>query len=1165
MGFTSATSGQKGSMKLRVLLAVCLLPLFAASLLAQSQQPIFPTTLGIYNSLPVLSGVVGDFNGDGYPDFAYYRLSAPQGPIDLVTLLNQGGHNDPVVVSTSFSCNGATSFSMAAADINKDGKLDLVQTCNGYVVVVLGNGDGSFQIPSNTAYYSVSGATLSAVVPPVDLNGDGYPDVVANANATVGGASSVAVFLNQGSPSPGAFLNPQTYAFPNSQNGVISGMGDFNGDGKQDVIISPSSGPLAIYFGKGDGTLQSAQAQTQSCPNSTGYYTAIGDFNNDGDADIACSSGVSLQTFLGSSGGSLATGPTTSLVPFGSSDIVVIGKNGDNNLDLADRGSTILLGDGQGGFTVGQSYGVTGTTYPLPPDSNGKVDLLIYPGGGSLTRLVSNGDGTFQAPPHIFTGSGFVTADVNNDGLTDTLWIANDGFGTLSSDDLGNLKTGLGRGNGTFTISNSIAAPLNGIVIPGDINGDGKVDVVALLPGNEARAGSPAVATQLFSYLGNGDGTFQPKASRVNLPAYGATNAVLGDFNGDGKLDVVFGYFGPVSITSGLVFVPGNGDGTFGTPVPFSQTNSPTPGESLFAADLSNDGKLDLIWNGSVYLGNGDGTFRQIPLGIASPAQPQALGDLNGDGKLDIVAGSNVYAGNGDGSFQTTTPFFTYSGGNVPVFIGDVNGDGNPDLLTGLPVAYPNNALGNYQLTVFLGTGNGNFVQDSNAYIYPTNFPQAGGAIARLNSQAPAPPNDKTLDFIAPMNFGATSLLNQLNPAPGAAQPVPSRTTLAVSATSVVANQDLTFTITVTGIAPTGNVTFRSSTSTFEAPITNGVVSITTSRLAGTYSFTASYPGDTNNNASTSNTVTVTVTPAPTTTALSASSSNINQGQLITYTATVTAKYSPTGTITFTSGTTALGKTNIPPNGVASLPVFANTAGTYSVTASYSGDANNQPSTSNAVSITVVAPDFTLTTDPSSATVKAGQSATFAINMTSAGGYSGTMKLSCGSLPAETTCTFSPATLTGSGTSANSTLTITTTAPTAMLERPGSSSTRIAVWAVLLGLCLSPRRVLRSRKNLARIMTALLLTMGSFGLPGWMRRVLVPFHSKGRRNPNRNPDNIGDRSRLRIRPLAQPQPPAHRSVRQVRPSHTNTEASGHSRGFCRFFRNLEPHSHQCQA
>jgi hypothetical protein len=1051
-------------MKLRVLLAVCLLPLLAVSLLAQSQPPIFPI-LGTYNSLPVQQGVAGDFNGDGVPDFAYYRLSAPQGPIDLVTLLNQGGNNPPIVATTSFNCNGSAASSSVAADMNKDGKLDLVQTCNGYVIVLFGNGDGTFQIPSPTAYYSVSGATLSAVVPPVDLNGDGYPDVVATANANVGGASSVAVFLNQGSSFPGALLSPQTYPFPNGQNGVISGMGDFNGDGKQDVIVSPSSGPLAIYFGKGDGTLQSPQAQTQSCTSATGS-TAIGDFNNDGDADIACSSGQSLQVFLGSSGGSLTTGPTILLAPLAASDIVVIGKNGDNNLDLAMRGTTILLGDGQGGFTIGQSYGISGTIYPLPPDSNGKADLLVYPGSASITRLVSDGDGTFQAPPHLNTGGGFVTADVNNDGLTDTLWI----------DSTGKLKTGLGRGNGTFTASNSIAAPVNGIVVPGDVNGDGKADVVAIVPGNEAHGGSSAVAAQLFSYLGNGDGTFQSKASAVSLQAYGATNAVLGDFNGDGKLDVVFAYFGSVSITVGLVFVPGNGDGTFGAPVSISQTTQNGTDGSLLVADLSNDGKLDLVWNKYVYLGNGDGTFRQIPLGIASPAQPQALGDLNADGKVDIVAGSSVYAGNGDGSFQTT-PLFTFAGGNAAVVIGDVNGDGNPDLLTAAPTVNQE-----YQLIVFLGSGNGIFAQDGNSYVYPTNTPFLTnapfvGAVARLNSQAPAPPNDKTLDFIAFTFSGATSLLNQLNPASGAAQSVPSRTQLAASTASLAANQQLTLTATVTGITPTGNVSFRSGSTTLgTSAITNGTATLTTSFAAvGSYNVTASYAGDTKNNASASSAVAIAIVPATTTTALSASSTNANQGQAITYTATVTGA-TPTGTVTFTSGSTTLGKSNVT-NGVATLSASFATAGTYSVTASYSGDANNNASTSSAVSITVVAPDFTLTANPASSTIKAGQSATFAINMTGVGGYGGTVNLSCGSLPAGAACNFSNKTLSGSSTS--STLTITTTAPSAMLERPGSSSARIAVWAVLLGLCFSPRRVLRSRKHLARIMTALLLTMGS--------------------------------------------------------------------------------------
>ena len=145
----------------------------------------------------------------------------------------------------------------------------------------------------------------------------------------------------------------------------------------------------------------------------------------------------------------------------------------------------------------------------------------------------------------------------------------------------------------------------------------------------------------------------------------------------------------------------------------------------LIAGDLNNDKKLDFIWGNAVFLGNGDGTFKQIPLNPASPsASVIALADLNGDGILDAVysPGTSIYAGNGDGTFQTT-PFYTVplpcTGGvctSVDSFaLGDVNGDGNPDLLLVESVSSSSPSL-----VLYLGDGHGNFTQDPNNYFVGT-------------------------------------------------------------------------------------------------------------------------------------------------------------------------------------------------------------------------------------------------------------------------------------------------------------------------------------------------------------------------------------------------------------------------------------------------------------
>lgn len=1091
----SIVLGFKSSHGVRSLLVLLIALFVSLAALAQTQPPLFPIT-SFFDAGGQTVTTTGDFNGDGRPDLV--TVTPNQNASIVTALLNQGDTTPPLAVTTAVNVGA---IRLVAVDMNNDKKLDLVTNAvfgfSTGLAVLFGNGDGTFQSP--VFYPIIAPGNIVAT----DLNGDGYPDIAMITAATFP-SLGVAVLLNQGSRAPGTLSSPTPYplSITYAQSGPLNmGAADFNGDGKQDILVGGTN--LAVFYGVGDGTLQSQQSPIIPIGLSGGGYFVASDLNHDGISDIAFIAAstsnatlLSLQVLLGHSNGTFTFGSNLplnlsiaypiALVPAGTT-------NGGTNVNLAavsDK-TLILLGDGNGGFSQGPSYAINGTPFPILSGS-GKTDLvfelfsdLVSSVDNQITRLTANGDGTFQGIPTLPLNSvnpfGFAAADLNGDGLTDVLTV----------DSQNHLITGLGRGNGTFTVTNSVSGAPAKLLVTADFNADGNPDAAIITPGDS----SSAVHSILVFYKGNGDGSFQPSAAPVDLQVAGALDATTGDFNGDGTADVVAAYSNGSSPSIGLVFLPGKGDGTFGTAVPLTPESFSTVKSSLIAADLNNDHKLDLLWNGSIYLGNGNGTFQKSTVPLPGPVL--AVGDLNGDSIPDVVIGPSAYAGNGDGTFHSS-PLYTATlpaNANLTLAtIADSNADSSPDLLlqyqlTG--VSLNSYAAANTYLTVLLGDSKGNFTADSNNYYagsfnnvslgLPGSSPVASMAVpARLNNQAP---KDIALDYLTWTNDGATALLNRTNPAPTAPSPLPSQVRLTASLNNAAPTQQVTFTAAVTGVipnvGPSGNVTFTFGGTTLgTAPVINGLAGVTASfPVAGTYSVTANYAGDSNFAPGSSAAVSVIVARVATTISLSASTLTPGANQPLTFIVSF-GGFQPTGTVSFSlTGGTALGTAPIV-QGTANFTYAFPTAGAYSVTASFPGDVANLSATSSPLPITVLVPNFAFSSPGAVATITAGQSATTTLNIFSEYGYHGTVIFSCSGLTAGENCTFSPSTLTppANGQLVSATIVTSTTAPTSSHLRGLAEPLQGIAWASILCLTLFPRRTWRMSRTLMRtaLMTLLL-------------------------------------------------------------------------------------------
>ena len=787
-----------------------------------------------YNSggVDAQSVAVADVNGDGHPDLVVANTCIDSNCVNGSVGVLLGNGNGTFQAPVSYNSGGVNADSIVLADVNGDGKLDVLvandcvdsNCAGGSVGVLLGNGDGTFQAPVS---YN-SGGEYAVSVAAADVNGDGKPDLlVVNIFNSAGNRTQgiVGVLMGNGD---GTFQAPVSYnsGGVNASSIVVA---DVNGDGKPDLLVANQCtsgnncssivlGNVGVLLGNGDGTFQAAVSYSSG--GEYGASVVAADVNGDGKLDLLVANacvGVSncanggVGVLLGNGDGTFQAPVSYNSGGYDASSIRVADVNGDGKPDLlvanncvddncASGSVGVLLGNGDGTFQAPASYTSDGVdTYSIAVgdlNGDGKPDLLVANNcadsncaNGTVGVLLGNGDGTFQSAIHYNPGGdeaqSIAVGDLNGDGKPDLL-VANL-CGSMSGCANGGVGVLLGNGDGTFqsAVSYSSGGYQAQSIAVGDVNGDGKLDLlVANVCGSLSNCSNGGVVGVL---LGNGDGTFQAPVDYNSGGLYAYWIAAA-DVNGDGKPDLlVANYCVDSNCANGsAVVMLGNGDGTFQAPV--SYNSGGYGANSIGVADVNGDGKPDLLVANycdistckvgvvGVLLGNGDGTF-QAPAGYNSggyQAQSIAVGDMNGDGKPDLLVGNacvdlnhcghratgpgsvGVLLGNGDGTFQA--PVVTDTSGILgpgQIAVADFNGDGKLDAAIGVEsVLYLGNGDGTFQNPLDLGAGGaGTAVGDFNGDGRPDLA--VGGVTVLINTPTQQP---QTIAFAT--NAPASALYN---------------------------------------------------------------------------------------------------------------------------------------------------------------------------------------------------------------------------------------------------------------------------------------------------------------------------------------------------------------------------------------------------------------------
>ncbi len=579
----------------------------------------------------------------------------------------------------------STPQELAKGDFNNDGRIDFVSVnfnglANQQVTIFLNSGTGTFTGANKRNFAAATNPTDVAVG---DFNKDGKLDVVTCSQSN----NNFSLLLGDGA---GNLAAPVNFAAGDLPQGIA--VGDMNNDSNPDVLVTNRGTPddVYIYFGDGAGNFS---APTIIAITNVWDIT-IADFNGDTNLDFAVYVSNTVQVWFGDgTGTAYSLGPTITSFGISANPITSADLDGDGDIDiLASSGYT--LNDGSGNFSARVILSQTGSEYTVADlNKDTHPDIIANDNNQNTANtriLLGDGAGAFTLLAKFETngyGQGLEVADVNNDSNLDVVGIGAWG-GVPNADVL------LGDGTGYFTNA-PIKYPTTTDprdLVKGDFNEDGKIDIAVSYAGNIVSI-----------YLGEDNGRFAKTPTNYTtgaLPQY----ILAIDYNKDNHLDLVTLNWTGASVT----VLTGAGDGTFNllTTIPVTALS----GSRMTVADFNNDTFIDIAVSGytnnfiSILTGTGSGFSAPTTIPTSQNISEIKAADFTGDGNQDIIASFNninrmvLFTGNGSGGFTEGATQYVQNGSFF--LVDDMNGDNKPDVIT-----FSNGSGDDY----FINDGSGNF------------------------------------------------------------------------------------------------------------------------------------------------------------------------------------------------------------------------------------------------------------------------------------------------------------------------------------------------------------------------------------------------------------------------------------------------------------------------